>query len=117
MVLSLQLWIYISVFRSHTRIRLLMEDLYRISNMLHAHTPQKNMLKIYIWMYCLLVILGTAFFEVTFLRFGMIAYEQQELLDSKIIPAHLRERFADFLYFSFPFTLLLANGFFALLPE
>ncbi|GIY47364.1 uncharacterized protein CDAR_501931 [Caerostris darwini] len=117
MVLSLQLWIYISVFRSRTRILLLTEDLYRISNMLHAYTVQKKkMLKIYIWMNCLFVILGTAFFEVTFFRSGMIAYEQQELLNSEIIPAHLREQFADFLYVSFPFTLLLANGFFALLP-
>ncbi|GIY12632.1 hypothetical protein CDAR_104221 [Caerostris darwini] len=56
-VLSLQLWIYISVFRSRTKIRLLTEDLYRISNMLHAHTLQKKkMLKIYIWLYCLFVI-------------------------------------------------------------
>ncbi|GIY87349.1 uncharacterized protein CDAR_371871 [Caerostris darwini] len=117
MILSLQLWIYISVFRCRTRIRLLTENLYRISNTLHAHTVhKKKMLKVYIWMYCLFVILGAAFFEMTFFRSGMIAYEQQELLDSEIIPAHLRQQFADFLYVSFPFTLLLANGFFALLP-
>ncbi|GIY26627.1 hypothetical protein CEXT_8001 [Caerostris extrusa] len=66
-VLSLQLWIYISMFRSRTKIRLLTEDLYRISNMLHAHTLQKKkMLKICIWLYCLFVILGTAFFDATF---------------------------------------------------
>ncbi|GIY10943.1 hypothetical protein CEXT_219821 [Caerostris extrusa] len=47
MVLCLQLWIYISVFRSRTKIRLLTEDLYRISNMLHAYTRQKKkMMKI-----------------------------------------------------------------------
>ncbi|GIY47358.1 hypothetical protein CDAR_501901 [Caerostris darwini] len=41
-VLFLQLWIYISVFRSRTRIRLLTEDLFRISNMLRVYTIQKR---------------------------------------------------------------------------
>ncbi|GIY67916.1 hypothetical protein CDAR_619831 [Caerostris darwini] len=117
MVLCLQLWIYISVFQSRTRIRMLTEDLYRISNMLHAYTLQKKkMMKIHIWMYCLFVILGMTFLEVTFFRSGMIAYEQQELLDSEIIPAHLKEQLADLLYVTYAFTILLANGFSAILP-
>ncbi|GIY10940.1 hypothetical protein CEXT_219791 [Caerostris extrusa] len=42
MVHCLQLWICISVFRSRTKIRLLTEDLYRISNMLHAYTLRRR---------------------------------------------------------------------------
>ncbi|GIY38498.1 hypothetical protein CDAR_39311 [Caerostris darwini] len=43
MVLSLQLWIYISVFRSRTRIRLLTEDFYRISpHTASLHCPEKE---------------------------------------------------------------------------
>ncbi|GIY56696.1 uncharacterized protein CDAR_126631 [Caerostris darwini] len=117
MVLSLQLWIYISVFRSRNKIRLLTEDLYRISNMPHAYTLQKKkMMKIHIWMYCLFVILGMVFLEVTFFRSGMIAYEQQELLDSEIIPAHLKKQLADLICVTYAFTILLANGFSAILP-
>ncbi|GIY57222.1 hypothetical protein CDAR_230041 [Caerostris darwini] len=117
MMLCLQMWIYISVFQSRTKIRLLTDDLYRISNMLHDHTLQKKkMMKIYIWMYGLFVILGAAFLEVTFFRSGIIAYEQQELLDSEIIPAHLKEQLVDFLYVTYAFTILLANGFSAILP-
>ncbi|GIX70053.1 hypothetical protein CEXT_10451 [Caerostris extrusa] len=91
-VLSLELWIYIGVFRSRTKIRLLTEDLYRISNMLHAYTLQKKkMMKIYIWMYGLFVILGTAFFEVTFFKSGLTTYAHDELRNSEIIPAHLKK--------------------------
>ncbi|GIY31372.1 hypothetical protein CEXT_12831 [Caerostris extrusa] len=45
-VLFLQLWIYISLFRSRTRIRLLMEDLFQ--NIEHAaclHHPEKENIK------------------------------------------------------------------------
>ncbi|GIY07661.1 hypothetical protein CDAR_216681 [Caerostris darwini] len=72
-VLCLQLWIYISMFRSRTKIRMLTENLYRISNMLHAHTLQKKMMKICIWLYGLFVISGTAFLEVTIFRSGMVS--------------------------------------------
>ncbi|GIY94377.1 hypothetical protein CEXT_369171 [Caerostris extrusa] len=41
-VLFLQLWIYISVFRSRTKIRLLTEELHRISNMLRVYTLKKK---------------------------------------------------------------------------
>ncbi|GIY37587.1 hypothetical protein CDAR_285741 [Caerostris darwini] len=116
-VLSLELWIYISVFRSRNNIRLLTEDLYRISNMLHAHTLQKKkMLKIYIWMYCLFGFLGTAFFEVTFFKSGLTTYAHDELRNSEVIPAHLKEPFADVLNVNYAFTICLANGVFAVLP-
>ncbi|GIY99631.1 uncharacterized protein CEXT_483381 [Caerostris extrusa] len=54
------------MFRSRNRIRQLTEDLYSISNMLNIHTIQR--LKIYIWVYCLLVTCGTACFEVAILN-------------------------------------------------
>ncbi|GIY94408.1 hypothetical protein CEXT_369381 [Caerostris extrusa] len=41
-VMFLQVWIYISVFRSRTRIRQLTEELFKISNMLHVYTIQKK---------------------------------------------------------------------------
>ncbi|GIY07663.1 hypothetical protein CDAR_216701 [Caerostris darwini] len=59
------------MFRSRTKIRLLTEDLYRISNMLNARILQKKMMKICIWMYGSFVISGTAFLEVTIFRSGM----------------------------------------------
>ncbi|GIY94393.1 hypothetical protein CEXT_369271 [Caerostris extrusa] len=40
--LFLQLWIYISVFRSRTKIRLVTEELNRISNTLRVYTLQKK---------------------------------------------------------------------------
>ncbi|GIY94383.1 uncharacterized protein CEXT_369201 [Caerostris extrusa] len=57
-----------------------------------------------------------AFLQVTFFRSGMIAYEQQELLDSEILSAHLKGRLADLLYITYAFTILLANGYSAILP-
>ncbi|GIY67924.1 uncharacterized protein CDAR_619901 [Caerostris darwini] len=118
MIQCLQMWICISVFQSRSKIRLLTEDLYRISNMLHAYTLQeKKMMKIHIWMYCLFVILGTVFLEVMFSRSRFLAYEELEgLLDPKINSRHLKERFADFLCFTYGFSILLVNGYCAILP-
>ncbi|GIY10929.1 uncharacterized protein CEXT_219711 [Caerostris extrusa] len=77
-VLFLQLWISICVFRYRAEIRLLTDNLYRISNMLRNYIIQKKkMLKIYIWVYCL---------------------------------------YHPLISISYCITLLLANGFFALLP-
>ncbi|GIY67926.1 uncharacterized protein CDAR_619921 [Caerostris darwini] len=115
-VLCLQLWIYISMFRSRTKIRLLTEDLYRISNMLHARTLQKKMMKICIWLYGLFVISGAAFLEVTIFRSGMVTYTIDLMRNSEIIPAHLKEIYADILNVNYAFTILLANGFFTILP-
>ncbi|GIY94386.1 hypothetical protein CEXT_369221 [Caerostris extrusa] len=70
-VLCLQLWIYISMFRSRTNIQMLTEDLCRISNMLHARTLQKKTMKICIWLYGLFVISGAAFL-VTIFRSGNV---------------------------------------------
>ncbi|GIZ04645.1 hypothetical protein CEXT_164881 [Caerostris extrusa] len=69
-VLFLQLWIYISVFRSRTKIRLLTEELHRISNMLYAYTLQeKKIFKVYIWVYCLFVTFLAISLEVTLFQF------------------------------------------------
>ncbi|GIY94410.1 hypothetical protein CEXT_369401 [Caerostris extrusa] len=92
-VLFLQLWIYISVFRSRTRIRLLTEELFKISNMLRVYTIQKKkLLKIYIWVYCSFVTFVTVFFEVTFFNTGLIANKQQRLRNSELDPEHLKAR-------------------------
>ncbi|GIY26603.1 hypothetical protein CDAR_41381 [Caerostris darwini] len=103
-VLFLQLWIYISVFRSRTKIRLLTEELYRISNMLRVYTLQKKkMLKIYIWVYCLFVAFMTVFLEVTIINSGMIAHEEHKLRNSELIPSHLKEHCVAIMYCSFAF--------------
>ncbi|GIY38491.1 hypothetical protein CDAR_39261 [Caerostris darwini] len=91
-VLFLQLWNYICVFRSRASIQLLTEDLYRISNMLRVYTIQKKkMLRIYIWLYCLFVISLTVVFEVTLFNSGMIVQYKYKLRNSELIPAHLKE--------------------------
>ncbi|GIY07659.1 uncharacterized protein CDAR_216661 [Caerostris darwini] len=116
-VLFLQLWICVSVFRSRARIRLLTEDLYRISNMLHEYPFQKKkMLEICIWLYCLLVISVFAVFEVTLFNSGMIFHEQDKLRNSELIPAHIKELPVAILNGSFIFTTLVGNCFFATLP-
>ncbi|GIY94392.1 hypothetical protein CEXT_369261 [Caerostris extrusa] len=90
-VLFLQLWISICVFRSRARIRLLTEELYRISNMLHVYTIQKKkMLKIFIWVYCLFVTCVTVFLAVTVFNSGMVAQQQHQLRNSEIVAAHLK---------------------------
>ncbi|GIY03043.1 uncharacterized protein CDAR_511451 [Caerostris darwini] len=115
-VLYLQLWIYISVFRSRTRIRPLTEDLYRISNMLHAYTIQKKkILKINIWVYCLFVTFVAVFFEMTLFNTGLIANKQQKLRNSELIPAHLKEHSLAILNCLSTFMSLVGNCFFATL--
>ncbi|GIY57226.1 uncharacterized protein CDAR_230061 [Caerostris darwini] len=116
-ILCLQLWIYISVFQSRTKIRLLTEDLYIISNMMHAYTLQKKkLMKNYIWMYGLFAISGTAFMEVTIFRSGMLNYTIYMMRQSEIIPAHLKEIYADILKVNYALPILLANGVFTILP-
>ncbi|GIY08986.1 uncharacterized protein CEXT_351991 [Caerostris extrusa] len=116
-ILFLQLWIYIILFRSRTRIRLLTENLYRISHMLSVHTIQrKRTLKIYIWVYCLLVKCGTACFEVALFNSGMIAHDQYKLRNSEFIPGYLKERLMVISNGGYAFMILIGNGFFAVLP-
>ncbi|GIY94400.1 uncharacterized protein CEXT_369331 [Caerostris extrusa] len=116
-VAFLQLWIYISVFRSRTKIRLLTEELFKISNMLRVFTIQKKkMLKIYISMYCSFVAFMTVFFEVTLFSTGLIAHEQHKLRNSELVPAHLKEHSVVILNFSFSFITFVGNGTFAALP-
>ncbi|GIY03045.1 uncharacterized protein CDAR_511461 [Caerostris darwini] len=117
-VLFLQLWIYISVFRSRTKIRMLTEELNRISNMLRVYTLQKTKtLKIYIWVYCLFVTFMTVFLEMTLFNSGMIAHEQHKLQNSEFIPAHLKEHSVTIMYCSFALITLIGHFFFTTLPE
>ncbi|GIY94399.1 uncharacterized protein CEXT_369321 [Caerostris extrusa] len=116
-VLFLQLWIAICVFRSRTTIRLLTEDLYRISNMLHVYTIQKKkMLKIFVWVYCVFVTTVTVFLAVTIFNSGMVAQEQQKLRNSEIVAARLKEHTVAILNGSFIFPLLVGNFFSGILP-
>ncbi|GIZ04640.1 hypothetical protein CEXT_164851 [Caerostris extrusa] len=105
------------MFRSRTRIRLLTEELFKISNMLCVFTIQKKkMLKIFIWMYCLFVAFMTVFFEVTLFSTGLVAHEQHKLRNSELVPAHLKEHSVVILNCSFSFITFVGNGTFAALP-
>ncbi|GIY47362.1 uncharacterized protein CDAR_501921 [Caerostris darwini] len=116
-VLFLQLWIYICLFRSRTRIHLLTEELFKISNMLRAFTIQKKkLLKIYISMYCLFVAFMTVFFEVTVFSTGLIAHAQHKLRNSELVPAHLKAHLVALLNCSYTFITFVGNGCFAALP-
>ncbi|GIY10933.1 uncharacterized protein CEXT_219741 [Caerostris extrusa] len=116
-VVFLQLWIYVSVYRSRTKFRLLTEELHRISNMLRVYTLKtKKMLKIYIWVYCLFVTFMTVFLEATLFNSGMISHEQHKLRSSELIPAHLKEHSVTIMYCSFTSITLVGHFFFATLP-
>ncbi|GIY52830.1 uncharacterized protein CDAR_432611 [Caerostris darwini] len=113
----LQLCIYICVFRSRARIRLLTKELYRISKMLYFYTIQKKkILKIYIWMYCLFVISMTVVFALTFVCSGMIAQEQHLLRNSKLVPEQLKDPTVVITNGWFIFTTIAGNCLFATLP-
>ncbi|GIY88589.1 hypothetical protein CEXT_663671 [Caerostris extrusa] len=111
-ILFLQLWIYINLFRSRTRIHLLTNNLERISNMIRVDTIQrKDTLKIYIWVYCLLVTCWTACFEVALFNSRMIAYDQHRLRKSEFIPVYLKEHLVVILKGAYAFMFLVGNGF------
>ncbi|GIX88742.1 hypothetical protein CDAR_165101 [Caerostris darwini] len=113
-ILFLQLWIYINLFRSRTRIRPLTKNLERISNMVRVDTIQrKGSLKIYIWVYCLLVMCWTACFEVALFNSRMVAYDQQRLRKSEFIPVYLKEHLVAILNGAYAFIILIGNGFFS----
>ncbi|GIY38484.1 uncharacterized protein CDAR_39221 [Caerostris darwini] len=116
-VLFLQLWISICVFRCRARIRLLTEELYRISNMLHVYTIQKKkMLKIFIWVYCLFVTCVTVFLAVMVFNSGMVAQQQYQLRNSDTVATHLKVHTEAILNGSFIFTTLVGNFFSGILP-
>ncbi|GIY13511.1 uncharacterized protein CDAR_68321 [Caerostris darwini] len=82
--------------------------------MLNIHTLQR--LKIYIWVYCLLVTCGTACFEVALLNSSMIAHARHRLRNSELVPGYLKKPFVDILNSSTALSFLISNGFFAVLP-
>ncbi|GIX84821.1 uncharacterized protein CDAR_490561 [Caerostris darwini] len=116
-ILFLELWIYIIVFRSRTRIRLLTENLYRISHMLSVHTIQrKHTLKLYIWVYCLFVTCGAVCFELALFNSGMIVQDQYKLRNSGFVHGYLKEHLVAILSSAYALMILIGNGFFAVLP-
>ncbi|GIY77249.1 hypothetical protein CEXT_320761 [Caerostris extrusa] len=115
MILCLQLWIHISVFRSRTRIRLLTEDLYRISNMLHAYTPEKEDVED-----LHLDVLFIRDFENCILRSDVFQIWNDSLRTARTAgfrnnTCTLTRKICELFIRLFSFHLLLANGFFALL--
>ncbi|GIY88590.1 uncharacterized protein CEXT_663681 [Caerostris extrusa] len=85
--------------------------------MLNVDTSQrKGSLKIYVWVYCLLVTCGTACFEVTLFNSGMIAQDQHKLRKSEFIPGYLKDHLVAILNSAYAFMILVGNGFFAVLP-
>ncbi|GIY94398.1 hypothetical protein CEXT_369311 [Caerostris extrusa] len=109
-VLFLHLWIYISMFRSRTKIRQRMEELHRISNMMCVYTLKtKKIFKVCICLYCLFMTFLAIFLEVTLFNSGMIAHEPHKLRSSELIPAHFKEPTEVIINCWFIFTTLAGN--------
>ncbi|GIY45235.1 uncharacterized protein CDAR_431961 [Caerostris darwini] len=84
--------------------------------MLNVHTIQGiDMLKIYIWVYCLFVTCGAVFFEAALFNSSMIAHAQHRLLNSELDSFHLKKHFVDILNSSTALSVLINHGFFAVL--